>query len=639
MKSFDFVIDKAFIAGQHTENIPARNRDVLTKTKNMRPTEFGLAFNTPIAEPLTSPPAVNWPYPQLFKGRFITILADDQAIYRVNESNGVLTELKTYSLASVKAPSTNIVTNGTFASTTGWTLGTGWSVSGGKLVGTGVTGGASASHVNAVAGKRYRVTFTLDSTTAGSVFMNIGGKFTEYVSTPGVHVIDVEAASSTAVEFKSTDGFSGVIDNLSVVEVELATIPAGGGGWHFADFGKNWFMFKEGCMLARVPYFTNYGVVCITLSDDDFQCLTGDNAGNRLFLGGITAATLLGTDNWTDAWNAWIENSSEWSDEMTTEDMVLTDSTIFYSTRVGGDIYWPFIAEMALLGMEYRDDADIIAELKANYIDWIRKGEMGFVPLQHQGAVLRVKRLGDGIVAYCEDGVSVVSPREGRGFSTTPVLHVGIAGRCAVAGDHNRHVFIDKNNVQWGLNVDGSLERLCGTGTFDSLVANEAAHPIMGSYDPEEMEYYLCSDQSGWVRTRTGLGEITKLPTSLVLMGGELASGGVQDLADGDIDIVTETFDMGMRALKTLHTIHVGYSDITNLKVYVQYRYNSNSAWTTSSAFSVTSDNVSVPIFTAHEFRLKFTGTPGASAKLDYVAVNYQVSDKRNIRSQYGSAY
>ena len=641
MKTLNFTIDNAFVRGLHTERIAARNRDVLNVCKNMRPTEYGLAFNTAISEPLSSPPAVNWPYPQLFKGRNVTLLADDQAVYTVNESTGVLTALTVYQIATAMEPATESVTDGDMSSSANWTEGTGHSVTGGKLVLSSAADATETSQANgdqasAIAATRlYRCVYTIDSITSGGVRIEIGGAVGTTRTEAGTYTEDIIATSSTDIVIAAVGTTTATIDDVSVKRISEGTIPAGGGAWQFVDFQGCWFLFKNGCVVAKVPYYSDARPVIITESANDFSCLAGARQNSRLFLGGITAESRLSTSEWDAAWNAWIENSAEWSDEVTYENQALTPSTLFYSTRVGGDMQWPFIIELALFGFSYRNDSTTRADMKANYVDWIRKGEMGFVPLQHQGSILNLKPLGNGIVAYCEDGVSYITPREDRGYRARVLHSAGIASKCAVAGDETRHIFVDTNDVQWEFLADGSKNRLCGVGTFDTMVTNESTNPIIGTHDPEEGEFYLCSDQDGYVRTRTGLGQVTKFPTSLVIMNGALASGGVEDLGDATIDITTETFDMGLRSLKSLKCVHVGYSDITSLDVTVHYKYDQSDSWRTAGPFTINTDNVATPVITAHDFRLEFNGTPGNDAKIDYVFVEYQVADKRNFRSQY----
>lgn len=639
MRETSLTIRQPLIEGARTERIGARNMDVLDTCKNLRPTEFGLAFGTPISESVVGA-SDDWPYPQLFKGDAVTLLCEDQTVSTVDEDTWTTTALTPYKIGSAMAPSVESVQNGDFAAGTGWTLGSGWAISGGKLTATAVTSLNDATQANVdqssaiTAGGLYRTTYTIDSISGGGVRVEVGGALGTWRTAAGTYTEDIVATSAGDIALAVTSTVTASIDDLSVKEIEVATIPSGGGGWQFAEFRDVWFLFKDNCMLAKVPHYSGFRLVSITTADDDFSCPAGASVSSRLFLGGLDMPTRLAETDWEDAWDAWLQNSSEWSDAMTYTDMTLGKNVVMYSTRVGGDINWPFSSELALLGFANLDDADNRALYKANYIDWIRRGEIGFVPLLHQGSILNLKPLGNGVVAYCEDGVSYVTPREGRGFKATVLHRAGIADKLGVAGDDMHHVFMDTHGILWKITADGRKSRETGNGIFSNIISNIDTNPLVCSYDPEEQEAYFCTDQEGYVLTRTGVGEVTNLPTGLIVAPSGLV-GVTKDLGTPDIEIVTETFDMGLKALKTIHALEFAFQDITNLKVVVQFKYDNSTTFRDSAEYTVNNDGICVPVITSHDFRLKITGTPGADAKIDYINVRWQMGDKRNIRGIY----
>ena len=72
-----------------------------------------------------------------------------------------------------------LITNGNFASASGWTLGTGWTVASNKATSDGSQSATSniyrSTAQTVVLGKNYRVTYTVSGRTAGEVWVNIGG--------------------------------------------------------------------------------------------------------------------------------------------------------------------------------------------------------------------------------------------------------------------------------------------------------------------------------------------------------------------------------------------------------------------------------------------------------------------------------
>jgi len=121
-----------------------------------------------------------------------------------------------------------LVTNGTFDTDTDWTLGTGWTVSGGKL--NSATGSSVASSIPLTfsAGKAYRVSFTVSNYVSGQTGIRLRDQ-TFAVSTSvsaaanGVYTGIIVGFSPTGSTFLDvTRSFTNVdlsIDNISVKEV------------------------------------------------------------------------------------------------------------------------------------------------------------------------------------------------------------------------------------------------------------------------------------------------------------------------------------------------------------------------------------------------------------------------------------
>lgn len=122
----------------------------------------------------------------------------------------------------------NIVTNGDFASETGWTLGTGWAIGSGTLNATAVTTGQSAEFAGAgvVSGNVYRIRYTISGYTAGGVSIFLGtagaarsanGTYEEYLTA---------TASGAATFIRRTSNFTGSIDNVEIVNVSAGQVTA-----------------------------------------------------------------------------------------------------------------------------------------------------------------------------------------------------------------------------------------------------------------------------------------------------------------------------------------------------------------------------------------------------------------------------
>lgn len=123
----------------------------------------------------------------------------------------------------------NILGNGTFDASDGWTLGDGWSVTGGKLVRGTASGGSIASHaVSVEAGKQYTITYTVSGYSSGTVFVGFGGGSNVSGTSRSANgtytqVLTAVTGNNILQFVASTAGTSLSIDNVTV-EVPSVTI-------------------------------------------------------------------------------------------------------------------------------------------------------------------------------------------------------------------------------------------------------------------------------------------------------------------------------------------------------------------------------------------------------------------------------
>jgi hypothetical protein len=129
------------------------------------------------------------------------------------------------------------VTNGDFATDIDWTKGTGWTISGGTANCDG-TNNADISQSGSIAGKYYRLTFTITENNAGRLNAYIGGVYVGNTGTgvSGDFIFFKTAIDTNLIRFRSSNSFDGSIDNISVKEVTRDNVPridyTGGGCPH-----------------------------------------------------------------------------------------------------------------------------------------------------------------------------------------------------------------------------------------------------------------------------------------------------------------------------------------------------------------------------------------------------------------------
>lgn len=116
------------------------------------------------------------------------------------------------------------VTNGTFASDTGWTKGTGWTIAAGVATATGAisTALSQTTAITLIAGYTYTITFTVTAYTAGTITPSLGGTAGTARSSATTFTETIVAGSTQLLEF-NTAGFTGSIDNVTVTAWVLGT--------------------------------------------------------------------------------------------------------------------------------------------------------------------------------------------------------------------------------------------------------------------------------------------------------------------------------------------------------------------------------------------------------------------------------
>jgi hypothetical protein len=126
-----------------------------------------------------------------------------------------------------------VTTNGTFTgAATGWTLGLGggtpdWAYATNNV--THANGGGTATlepstPLTVVAGRTYRVTFTLSAMTAGTVTASIGGASGAAAGVNGTYVQEIVATNTTNLKFTPTTTLVATIDTISVLESKSITV-------------------------------------------------------------------------------------------------------------------------------------------------------------------------------------------------------------------------------------------------------------------------------------------------------------------------------------------------------------------------------------------------------------------------------
>ena len=111
-----------------------------------------------------------------------------------------------------------LVTNGDFASGTGWTVGANWAIGSGVATATASSASLIGSSYPVIAGRSYRVEFDVVTITSGTLFVRVGTGTATSFTTTGRKSCVLQSVDTVGVEF-----YGGVvscsIDNISIREL------------------------------------------------------------------------------------------------------------------------------------------------------------------------------------------------------------------------------------------------------------------------------------------------------------------------------------------------------------------------------------------------------------------------------------
>ena len=259
----------------------------------------------------------------------------------------------------------------------------------------------------------------------------------------------------------------------------------------------------------------------------------------------------------------------------------------------------------------------------------------GFRDIPWPGDVQRVRRLGDGIAMYGDQGIGFMIPvsEPAPTFGFKELLGVGIVAKGAIGGDRHVHAFVDEEYWLW-LWEEGQAPRRLG---YQEFMSNLTGANIVIAYDPGDQEFYISDGSTSYLLTRYGLCETYQRVTSVIRIG-DTTHGPFSSGSDTSFTLWTDTMDFGSRGFKTLGHIELGVDTgevNQDVQIAVSTRADKTGALSTSSWINTNPEGIGFSGRTAHEFRVGVKAAAYGGMKLDYINLHVKVVDRRAIRGVY----
>ncbi len=465
-------------------------------------------------------------------------------------------------------------------------------------------------------------------------------------------------AMNTALYTPAFDGTSWGQNDVSADELEIKkalditsdfTIPTAAithnALWHFVDFGDVWGLVRPNCTIfySKAKSTTGQGAdVIVGQGDDDAVYVTMRTACSfrgRSIAGGFDSAHFW-SDDFKYIWKQWAAQQDIGVD-FNFDDV--DSNWVMWSNVGGGDLLWVFRPDYAYnpsgILSTYPEQVN---PLEPQLFERLKSNEWGMMPMPWSGNVEVVKPLGDGVMVYGSNGISLLRPTQTpiNTFGVVPIFdNLGVHGRGAVGGSEREHVFVDKKGAVWKIGTDYSPKLMYEEGMlFDTLGV------ISISHDPVENYYYLSrspdtAPTGSYVITRTGMAFVYQCISSVFRHTGGLLYGTTKDgtgATANDLVLTTDIFDMGSRAIKNISNIEIGgiMSQFNpGVTALVQYRYDAHSSFTNSTPITISNEGI-IPInVSGVDFKINITGTDHTKiTSIDYIKVQFGLADRRHVR-------
>lgn len=352
-----------------------------------------------------------------------------------------------------------------------------------------------------------------------------------------------------------------------------------------------------------------------TSLDQIFDCRVKDSAGN--VDSGIPVITVSLTGTWLNKVFAGLDNDT----------IITIPITLISSYAEGVHITSSTVINISLTVVP--DDTDVVFLSKNNWVKWSNIGEFDFTvghdniagerPMDWKGWVRGLKKHGQKIVSYGQNGVSFLTPIENK-YSLKTIHKIGIKGKHAFAGSDDIHFFIDAESRLYRISEE--LEKLDYSEYLSVLSSS-----VVMTYDKESNLIYICDGTYGFVFSieDNSLGTGPVNITGMGSQDGTLYPVAPATISTPTFEICTDIYDLGSRKLKTIQSVEFGIdADTSNQILYgaIEYRKNLQDAFTSKDWKIVHESGVLWQTACGREFRFKFKLTTYEWVTLDYIRVN-----------------
>ena len=265
-----------------------------------------------------------------------------------------------------------------------------------------------------------------------------------------------------------------------------------------------------------------------------------------------------------------------------------------------------------------------VAYNKCNFVKWSKIGELDFTidesnlagerPLDWKGCIYHMAKLGDKVVAYGENGVSILKP-SGVHYGMDTIHRIGLKNKGAFAGTDLQHFFVDNQGFLYQL--DDKFTKL----DYSEFLLSMGT--IILSLDIEKNLLYICDGVSGYIygigSKSFGVGPVNI--TGFGVQSSNIYVVSFAEIATPIFNICTDIYDLGTRKPKTITAIEVGTDATEFLYTSIDYRKSYKDSFKQIGWFLVNPSGKAFPKCYGVEFRFRLKSTIYEYLEIDYLKI------------------
>ena len=270
------------------------------------------------------------------------------------------------------------------------------------------------------------------------------------------------------------------------------------------------------------------------------------------------------------------------------------------------------------------DSSDVVLEqLRKNWLKWSNIGSLDFTiwkdnvagerPIDLRGWCYEVKKLGNKVVYYSENGVAFLSP-SGVHWGLQIVSRIGVRSKQAICGNDQGHFYVDREGRL--CRVGEGIEVLDYSEYIDQMLSN-----LVLSLDELNQRVYICDGLVGYVYdiASKSFAEGPANITGIGVQDGSLLVAASSAISVPAFSMCTDIYDMGNRKQKTIHYLDIG-ADLTNaLYAAIDYRFDKSRAFATTPWTIVNPNGRANLPCGGVEFRFRLKALVYEQFELDYI--------------------